>query len=96
MASASKYSGELFGNAKTPESQSQHKDLERLVKIQVDQLRHIYGTDCLDVKQIQQVLNIGESNAYDWLKHCPAVRIINRRKVVPVIWVAYYLVTGTI
>lgn len=90
------YTGTTFGTAKKPESQSQHKDLERLVKIQVDQLRHIYGTDCLDVKQIQQVLNIGESNAYDWLKHCPAVRIINRRKVVPVIWVAYYLVTGTI
>lgn len=90
------YTGTTFGTAKKPESQSQHKNFDKLIEIETNQLRHIYGTDCLDVKQIQQVLNIGESNAYDWLKHCPAVRIINRRKVVPIIWVAYYLVTGTI
>ena len=89
------YSGSLFGTAKKPEPQPQHKDLDKLVKIQADQLRQNYGTDCLDVKQLQQVLNIGESNAYDWIKNCPAVRVIGRRKVVPIVWMAYYLVTGT-
>lgn len=90
------YTGSLFGNAPKSESQHQQADIEKLVKIQADQLRSIYNTDCLDVKQIQQVLNIGESNAYDWMKNCPAVRVIGRRKVVPVVWMAYYLVTGTI
>ena len=89
------YNGTLFGNARKPEPQPQHKDLDKLVSIQTSQLRGVYKTDCLDVKQLQQVLNVGESNAYDWLKGCPAVRVIGRRKVVPVVWVAYYLVTGT-
>lgn len=89
------YSGTLFGNARKPEPQHQKIEVDKLVKIQADQLRQSYGTDCLDVKQLQQVLHVGESNAYDWLKGCPAVRVINRRKVVPVIWMAYYLVTGT-
>ena len=92
------YTGTLFGTAKKPESQHQHQqvELEKLVKIQADQLRQSYGTDCLDVKQIQKVLNIGESNAYDWVKNCPAVRLIGRRKVIPIVWMAYYLVTGNI
>ena len=90
------YTGSLFGNAPKPESQHQNKDLDKLDKIQVDQLRGVYKTDCLDVKQLQQVLNVGESNAYDWVKNCPAVRVIGRRKVVPIIWMAYYLVTGNI
>ena len=67
------YTGSLFGTAKKPEPQHQQADIEKLVKIQADQLRSAYATDCLDVKQIQQVLNIGESNAYDWVKTCPAV-----------------------
>lgn len=90
------YTGTLFGSAKKPESQHQHKDFDKLVKIQADLLRRIYGKDCLDAKQLQQVLNVGESNVRDWLNKCPAVRVINRRKVVPIIWMAYYLVTGEI
>lgn len=90
------YSGTLFGTAKKPEPQRQKVEVDKLVKIQADQLRSVYNTDCLDVKQLQQVLNVGESNAYDWLKNCPAVRVIGRRKVVPVVWMAYFLVTGTI
>ena len=92
------YTGTLFGNSKKPESQyqTQQVEIDKLVKIQADQLRQNYGTDCLDVKQIQTVLNIGESNAYDWLKNCKAVRVIGRRKVVPIVWMAYYLVTGNI
>ena len=92
------YTGSLFGQTKKPESQHQSQQIEvdKLVKIQVDQLRGVYKTDCLDVKQLQTVLNVGESNAYDWIKNCPAVRVIGRRKVVPVVWMAYYLVTGNI
>lgn len=89
------YTGSLFGNPKKSEPQLQQKDFDKLVTIQASQLRGAYKTDCLDVKQLQQVLNVGESNAYDWVKTCPAVRIIGRRKVVPVVWVAYYLVTDT-
>lgn len=90
------YTGTLFGNASKPESQRQQIDLDKLVKIQADQLHSVYNTTCLDVKQIQQVLNVGESNAYDWVKNCPAVRVIGRRKVVPIVWMAYYLITGNI
>lgn len=89
------YTGSLFGNPKKSEPQLQQKDFDKLVTIQASQLRGAYKTDCLDAKQLQQVLNVGESNAYDWLKNCPAVRVIGRRNVVPVVWVAYYLVTGT-
>lgn len=89
------YSGTLLGTAKKPEPQRKQIEVDKLVKIQADQLRQNYGADCLDVKQLQQVLNIGESNAYDWIKNCPAVRVIGRRKVVPIVWMAYYLVTGT-
>ena len=90
------YTGTLFGTAKKAESQHQQVEVDKLVKIQADQLRNVYNTNCLDVKQLQQVLNVGESNAYDWLKNCPAVRLIGRRKVVPIVWMAYYLVTGNI
>ena len=89
------YTGSLFGNPKKPEPQLKQKDFDKLVTIQTSQLRGAYKTDCLDAKQLQQVLNVGESNAYEWVKTCPAVRVIGRRKVVPVVWVAYYLVTGT-
>jgi hypothetical protein len=89
------YTGSLFWNPKKSEPQLQQKDFDKLVTIQASQLRGAYKTDCLDVKQLQQVLNVGESNAYEWVKTCPAVRIIGRRKVVPVVWVAYYLVTDT-
>jgi len=90
------YTGTLFGTVKKSESQHQQIEIDKLIKIQADQLRQSYGTDCLDVKQLQQVFNVGESNAYEWLKSCPAVKLIGRRKVVPVVWLAYYLVAGNI
>lgn len=91
------YTGTLFGTAKKPaQHQPQHQDIDKLVKLQVEQLRHTYGVDCLDAKQLQQVLNVGESNVYQFLKDCKAVRVIGHRKVVPIVWVAYFLVTGTV
>lgn len=89
------YTGSLFGNTQKSEPQPQQKNLDKLVSIQTAQLHETYKTQCLDVKQLQQILNVGESNAYEWLKECKAVRVIGRRKVVPIVWVAYYLVTGT-
>ena len=89
------YTGSLFGQTQKSESQRQQVEVDKLVKIQADQLHSVYNTSCLDVKQLQKVLNVGESNAYEWLKSCNAVRVVGRRKVVPIVWVAYYLVTGT-
>lgn len=53
------YTGSLFGNPKKSEPQLQQKDFDKLVTIQASQLRGAYKTDCLDVKQLQQVLNVG-------------------------------------
>lgn len=88
------YNGELFGTAKKSESTVPQADIDKLISIQSVQLRSTYGTDCLDVKQLQQVLNVGETNAYKWMKKCPVVLVIGNRKVVPVAWVAKYLITG--
>ena len=89
------YTGVLFNKKKHEEiGQPQQIDVGRLVEIQARQLRDTYKVDCLDAKQLQAVLNVGESNVYDWLKKCRFVRTIGRRKVVPIIAVANYLVTG--
>lgn len=77
-----------------PEADAPKFDVERLISIQATALREEYKTDCLNMKQLQQVLNVGESNVYAWVKECKAVRVIGRRKVVPVVLVARYLVTG--
>lgn len=88
------YNGNLFGTEKKSENTSPQVDIYKLISIQSEQLRNTYGTDCLDVKQLQQALNVGESNAYRWMKKCPAVIVIGNRKVVPTVWVANYLITG--
>lgn len=88
------YNGNLFGTEKKSENTSPQVDIYKLIFIQSAQLRSTYGTDCLDVKQLQKVLNVGETNAYKWMKKCPAVMVIGNRKVVPIAWVAHYLVTG--
>ena len=88
------YTGKLFGTAKKSESTVPQVDTDKLISIQSEQLRKTYGTECLDVKQLKQVLNVGETNAYKWMKKCPAVMVIGNRKVVPIVWVANYLITG--
>ena len=88
------YKGNLFNAGKKTEDITSQVDTEKLISIQSEQLRKTYGTECLDVKQLQQVLNVGETNAYKWMKKCPAVMVIGNRKVVPIVWVAYYLVHG--
>ena len=88
------YTGELFGTVKKSESTVPQVDVYKLISIQSAQLRNTYGTDCLDVKQLQQALNVGETNAYKWMRKCPSVIVIGNRKVVPIVWVANYLITG--
>lgn len=84
----------MFVERNQPKTDVPQVDVEKLVSIQASKLREEYKTDCLNMKQLQQVLNVGESNVYLWAKECKAVRIIGRRKVIPVVLVAQYLVTG--
>lgn len=89
------YTGTLFSKNRTKETkQAPCTDMAKLVEIEAKLLRDTYKVECLDAKQLQTVLNVGETNVYDWLKKCRFVRTIGRRKVVPVISVANYLVTG--
>lgn len=89
------YTGTLFSKNRTKETnQTPCTDLAKLVEIQAKLLHDIYKVECLDAKQLQTVLNVGETNVYDWLKRCRSMRTIGRRKVVPIIVVANYLVTG--
>ena len=69
-------------------------DINKLIEIQTAQLKSDYDVDCLDAQQLQKVFNISQSSAYKWLNECKETRKICGRKVVPTIWVAYYLVTG--
>lgn len=69
-------------------------DINKLIEIQTAQLKEDYGVDCLDAQQLQRVFNISQSSAYKWLNECKETRKICGRKVIPTIWIAYYLVTG--
>ena len=66
---------------------------EKLVEIQTRAMVDTYHTTCFDVKQLQEVLGIGETNAYKLVRSgiLPS-RTIGRRKVVPVAAVAKFLV----
>lgn len=92
------YTGTLFGHRQSTVAQSKKEQAnvktDKLIEIQTAQLRALYQTECLNAKQLQQVLNVGETNTHLWIKSCPAVRTIGRRKVVPIITVSKYLVTG--
>ena len=89
------YGGSLFSQKRSKKAeQMPGVDVAQLVEIQTKVLRNTYQVECLDAKQLQTVFNVGETNVYDWLKKCQAVRTIGRRKVVSVVVVANYLVTG--
>ena len=70
-------------------------NLEKLVEIQAMALVNVYHTTCFDVKQLQEVLGVGETNAYNLLRsgELPSLTI-GRRKVVPVSALAQFLVMG--
>ncbi|MGH4117957.1 helix-turn-helix domain-containing protein [Clostridium sp.] len=77
------------------EAKEKNVDIEKLIQIQTEILMNKYNTSCIDVKQLQKELNVGQSNIYEMLKkeELP-VRTIGRRKVIPVIALATYLITG--
>ncbi len=69
---------------------------EKLVEIQALALVNVYHTTCFDVKQLQEVLGIGETNAYKLVRSgkLPSLTIGGRKKVVPVSALAEFLVLG--
>ncbi len=70
-------------------------DLEKLVAIQAEIMANQYGATCFDVKQLQRILGVGETNVYQLLKSGKLpCQTIGRRKVVPVVALAQYLVKG--
>ena len=83
------YKGSLFNAGKKPEDIASHLDLEKLVEIQMEQLRKTFKTDCLDAGQLQEVLNVGETNACQWIRNCQRAWKIGNRKVVPIAWVVF-------
>lgn len=70
-------------------------NLEILVSIQAQMLVDTYHTTCFDIKQLQKVLGIGETNAYRLVRSgkLPS-QTIGKRKIVPVSALAQFLVMG--
>lgn len=86
---------QLFSTGKSPPNEAQKPNLEKLVEAQARLMAEEYGATCFDVKQLQKILGVGESNVYQLLKNgALACRTIGRRKVVPVIALARFLVMG--
>jgi predicted DNA-binding transcriptional regulator AlpA len=94
------YEGSLFGGTKKNKEKKGSDiyasvNVERLIIAQADLLMQKYNTACLDVKQLKEILNVGESNVYELLNtNSFPTETIGRRKVVPAIALAAYLVLG--
>lgn len=92
------YTGSLFGNSlpvQEDETVISQCNTEKMIGIQAELLMQKYGSACLDVKQMCEALNIGQSNVYELLKGSTLpVLVIGRRKVVSVVALATYLVLG--
>lgn len=84
-----------YTGCKNGESLKKQLDLEKLVEIQALALSSTYHTTCFDVKQLQEILGVGETNVYRLLKsgQLPS-QTVGRRKVVPVSALAQFLVMG--
>lgn len=80
---------------KSGENVEKCNDLEKLIEIQALALATTYHATCFDVKQLQDILGICETNVYRLLRsgELPS-RTIGRRKVVPVVALAQFLVMG--
>lgn len=95
------YNGSLFntnGSSASPIERhtADFSNYSQQIDLQSKLLMDKYKSSCLDVKQLQEVLNVGESNAYEFLKdNKNMVRVIGRRKVVPIVLLSVYLVTGS-
>lgn len=80
---------------KKDESVKNGTDLEKLVEIQAKMLVDTYHTTCFDIKQLQEILCVGETNAYRLVRSgkLPS-QTIGKRKIVPVSALAQFLVMG--
>lgn len=80
---------------KTCENSEKRNSLEKLVEIQALALATTYNTTCFDVKQLQEVLGVGETNVYRLLRTGKLSSVtIGRRKKVSVSSLAQFLVMG--
>jgi len=80
---------------KNEENSEKRNDLDKLVEIQALALTNLYHAVCFDVKQLQEILGVGETNVYQLLRSnkLPS-QTLGRRKVVPVAALAQFLVIG--
>lgn len=80
---------------KEDESSKDDTKLEKMVEIQAKMLVDTYHTTCFDIKQLQEVLGVGETNAYRLVRSgkLPS-QAIGKRKIVPVSALAQFLVMG--
>lgn len=80
---------------KEDENIKNDKNFEKLVEIQAKMLVDTYHTTCFDIKQVQEVLGVGETNAYRLVRSgkLPS-QTIGKRKIVPVSALAQFLVMG--
>lgn len=86
---------QLFKTGKALPNEAQKPEMEKLVEAQARLMAEEYGATCFDVKQLQKILGVGESNVYQLLKSGTlACRTIGRRKIVPAVALARFLVIG--
>ncbi len=72
---------------------SQQEERAKQVESQARLMVEKYGTTCFDVKQIRDILGIGESNVYRLLRSGKIVcKTIGKRKIVSAVSLAHFLV----
>lgn len=80
---------------KNDKNLEKRNSMKKLVEIQALALASTYNTTCFDVKQLQEILGIGETTVYRLLRTGKlSSRSFGRRKVVPVCALAQFLVMG--
>ena len=79
---------------KNSENSEKCNDMEKMIEIQAVALATVYHTTCFDVKQLQDILGVCETNVYRLLRsgELPSRTIGRRKKVVPVAALAKYLI----
>lgn len=84
----------LYGENKI-ESKKETDNFGKLVEIQAQAMVSVYHSTCFNVKQLQDILGVGETKVYKLIRsgELPS-RTIGRRKVVPVSALAEFLVTN--
>lgn len=97
-----KYKGTLFNNNKQNNIDNSTNintsvDVEKLIAIQAELMVKKYNSVCFDVKQLQEILNVGESNVYELIKTKGfPVKKIGNRKIVPAVALARYLIVNSL